>query len=271
MKKIDDILEVEEIQGVLAKGTTEPVRCRLENGLNVVVKYMRNRFGQQVLVNELIGSSIADLLGVTVPEYGICNLSEEVIFNTNENEEISIQNAGLAFFTKDYSSSTPLVRSMLALAENKETEKIILFDHIVNNADRHDGNLILDIKKSVTLYVIDNSHIVARNIEDTLDILQAELEEESIFSNRILEKNKDVYELLCTGIGYSEERMLKEAERIKEILTSTKILEIKNTIPEIWTNFVGDDRINIIFEIINKRIFSICDIAEMIIRERRKL
>ena len=32
--------------------------------------------------------------------------------------------------------------------------------------------------------------LVARNIEDTLDILQAELEEESIFSNRILEKKK---------------------------------------------------------------------------------
>ena len=95
--------------------------------------------------------------------------------------------------------------------------------------------------------------------------------QEALKIKPILEKNKDVYELLCTGIGYSEERMLKEAERIKEILTSTKILEIKNTIPEIWTNFVGDDRINIIFEIINKRIFSICDIAEMIIRERRKL
>ena len=96
-RKIEGIIEVEEVLDVIEVGTTIPVRCRLQNGMNVVVKYMKNPFGKRVLINELIGSCIADIINLKIPEYGICNLSEDVISNTNENEDIDERNANLSF------------------------------------------------------------------------------------------------------------------------------------------------------------------------------
>ena len=140
-RRISGIIEVEEIHGIIEQGTTMPMRCRLKNGMNVVVKYMRNPYGQRVLVNEWIGSNIADMIGLTIPEYGICNIEESVIEYTNFNEDIDIRNAGIAFYTKVYSKTIPInPRAMLSEVANHETEKIILFDHLVNNYDRHDGN-----------------------------------------------------------------------------------------------------------------------------------
>ena len=88
MSRVDVIFEIEEIFDIIEQGTTMPVRCRLSNGLNVIVKYMNNPYGQMVLVNEFVGSCVADILGVTIPAFGICNLSEKVISSTNMNESI---------------------------------------------------------------------------------------------------------------------------------------------------------------------------------------
>lgn len=267
-RKIEGIIEIEEVLDVIEVGTTIPVRCRLKNGMNVVVKYMKNPFGQRVLINELIGSCVADIIDLNIPEYGICNLSEDVIKNTNNNEEIDERNAGIAFYTKDYSSTVPPIRAMLPLVENKDTEKIILFDHIVNNCDRHIGNLLLDLRKSAPkLYVIDNSHII---VDGKGMAISNEVEDISIFSNNILEKNKEIYDSLCTGIGYSEQRLLLEAKKIKEALTKEALNYIKNLIPVIWIDSIGKENIDIMFKVINKRVENICVLTQMIIQERRK-
>lgn len=267
-RKIEGIIEVEEILDVIEVGTTIPVRCRLKNGMNVVVKYMKNPFGQRVLINELIGSCIADIIDLNIPEYGICNLSEDVIRNTNNNEEIDERNAGMAFYTKDYSSTVPPARAMLPLVENKDTEKIILFDHVVNNCDRHIGNLLLDLRNSSPkLYVIDNSHIIADGIKR---IISNELEDSSIFSNNILEKNKEIYDKLCTWIGYNEQKLVLEAKHIRKTITKENLDYIKNFIPIVWIDSIGKENVDMMFEVINKRVENICALGELIIRERRK-
>lgn len=266
-RKIEGTIEVEEVLDVIEVGTTIPVRCRLQNVMNVVVKYMKNPFGQRVLINELIGSCIADIIGLKIPKYGICNLSEDVISNTNENEDIDERNAGLAFYTKDYSSTIPPGIGMLSLVENKDTEKIILFDHIVNNCDRHMGNLLLDIKEKVTLYVIDNSHIITEGIGT---VISQELENDSIFSKKTLEKNKKIYDNLSIGMGYSEEKLTLEAQKMKESITDEVLAEIKSLIPSVWIAHVGQENVDIIFEVIRRRSNAMDDLSKMIIEERRK-
>ena len=82
-RRIAGIIEVEEIHDIIEQGTTMPVRCRLRNGENVVVKYMKNPYGQRVLVNEWIGSNIADIIGLTIPEYGI--LFKDLFENNTNN------------------------------------------------------------------------------------------------------------------------------------------------------------------------------------------
>lgn len=39
MRKIDGIIEVEQVLDIIDARTTMPVRCRLETGMNVIVKY----------------------------------------------------------------------------------------------------------------------------------------------------------------------------------------------------------------------------------------
>lgn len=267
MRRIDGIIEVEEVLEIIEAGTTMPVRCRLENGLNVIVKYMKNPFGQKVLINELVGSCIADDIGLTIPEYGICNLSDDVINTTNTNEEIDWRNAGYAFFSKEYSSTAPPVRSLLSLIENKQTEKLILFDHIVNNCDRHIGNLLLDVSKSARLLIIDNSHIITKGIETDIE---KELSISSVFSKRVLEENQEVYDMLCTSVGFSEQKLMETAKEMKEIITDDKLKSYKEIIPKTWIDSVGKTHVDLMFQVIEQRFETIIEIARMIIEERRK-
>lgn len=270
-KKLSEVIEVEEIHDIIEQGTTMPVRCRLKNGMNVVVKYMRNPAGQQALVNEWIGSNVADIIGLTIPEYGICNLSKEVIQRTNNNEEIDVRNAGYAFYTKEYSKTIPVFpRGMLSSVKNHETEKLILFDYLVNNNDRHDGNLLCDISNGATLYSIDNSHIITEEPKIPFDLEEA-LDDAKILSNGILCTNRYIYELLCTEVGYNESEIRRCASKIKEILTANVWLEIKNSIPYEWYHSVGEAHVNQMFEVLEKRSSLLSEIAEMIIEERRKL
>ena len=257
-RQIAEIIEVEEIHDIIEQGTTMPVRCRLKNGMNVIVKYMRNPAGQQALVNEWIGSSIADVMDITIPEYGICNLSKEVIKNTN-------------FNTKIYPKTIPVFPSgMLSSVKNHETEKIILFDHLVNNNDRHDGNLLCDISSGATLIAIDNSHIITEEPQRAFNIDKA-LDTQDILSTKIMDTNRDIYELLCTQVGYSEERLREYAIEITSVLTEEFFLGVKNKIPIEWYNSIGEERAEQLFMVIQKRAMMINDIAEMIIKERRRL
>lgn len=267
MRKIDGVIEVEQVLDIVDAGTTMPVRCRLENNVNVVVKYMKNPFGQRVLINELVGSCIADEIGLMIPEFGICNMSEDVIKTTNNNEDIDERNAGIAFFSKDYSSSVPPSRQFLSLAKNKQTEKLILFDHLVNNCDRHMGNLILGFRKEVTLYFIDNSHIITEGIDEDIE---KELESPQIFSKRVLQKGQDVYDILATSIGYSEQKILEEAEKIRESMTEKKLNSIKEIIPSVWIESVGQYKVDLMFQVLNRRVESIVELSKMIVEERRK-
>lgn len=270
-RRIAGIIEVEEIQDIIEQGTTMPVRCRLKNGENVVVKYMRNPFGQRVLINEWIGSNIADVIGLTIPEYGICNMSEAVIKNTNYNEEIDSRNAGNAFYSRTYSKTIPVItRAMLSAVKNHETEKIILFDHLVNNYDRHNGNLICDISNGAMLYSIDNSHIITEEPRKSF-VLEESLRRTNILSNAILISNAEIYDLLCSSVGYSEDKLRQYAKEIKITLTEDVLIEIKNSIPVIWCESVGNEIIEQLFQVLLKRISLVYEIAEMIIEERRKL
>lgn len=267
MRRIDTILEVTQIIDVLPQGTTEPIRCSLENGMTAVVKYMRNRFGQKVLINELVGACIADELGLIIPEYGICNISKLVIESANDTEEIDERNAGYGFFSASYSNTVPMVPNLLSDIQIKQTELLILFDHIVNNFDRHNGNILLEMKSPARLFFIDNSHIITQ--DKNIDIEQ-ELAHSSVVSTKLLDDGKDIYDLLCYRVGYNEETLTSEAARVQSILSEAKLQEIKQLIPDCWIISSEPNYVDNMFLVIQNRIAAISDICEMIIRERRR-
>ena len=105
-----DITEVRDIDEMMPKGVTRPIGCCLQDGTEVVVKYPNNPFGNGVLVNELIGACVGDLINVPAPEYGLCYLSEEVICTSDLygpfDEGIDESNAGICFYSKRYTNTT---------------------------------------------------------------------------------------------------------------------------------------------------------------------
>ena len=92
-RRIQDVLEVTQVVNIIEQGVTFPARYVLSGGLEAVVKYQRNPAWTDVLINEWIGNSIADLTGLSIPRYGICNLSRDVIEAFGE-EELDARRAG---------------------------------------------------------------------------------------------------------------------------------------------------------------------------------
>lgn len=270
MRRIDTILEVTQIIDLIDQGTTMPIRCNLANGMTAVVKYMKNPYGQRVLINELVGNCIADELGLMIPEFGICNISETVIESTNDIEEIDRQNSGYGFFSNSYSNAVPIVPGLLSDVEIKQTETLLLFDHIVNNFDRHDGNILLKIKPPLTLIFIDNSHIIFQELNIRDINIEHELDPANIVSANLYNCNKDIYDLLCYRIGYSEETLLSEAMRIQSLLSEATLQKIRNLIPDCWIESVGQEYIDNMFLVLQHRVDAIPGICETIIRERRR-
>ena len=264
---IKEKLEVVQVLDVVDIGVTCPVRCRLSDGSIGIVKYQKNPFGNIVLINELIGSMIADEIGLQIPEYGICNLSEDVINDTNNNMEIDYNNSGFSFFTVVHNSSFPIIGKVLRMVSNKQAELIILFDQIVNNYDRHDGNLIIEVLDGLAkLYIIDNSHIIRDFKNETLEYAYSD---KCILSDKIQKNNKEVYDKLCFGLGFKIEVLETEAQFIKKVINENFFNRIKDSIPEEWLCNISKEDLNSMFDIIKKRIDNLDKIID-IIKEGRK-
>lgn len=173
-----DIYEIEELFDIKEVGATSPVECRLNNGSNVIAKYPMNPAGNQVLFNEMLGFLIADIIGVNIPKYGICNLSAATINTTNQNEEIDVRNKGKCFYSQKIGSTVPPNRSLIYQSKYCDVEKVILLDYILHDSDRHIGNILCDINTGL-IYVIDFSHIISTNLNCDVGEIEALSREEN--------------------------------------------------------------------------------------------
>lgn len=269
---VKGVIQVEEIHDVVSAGVTEPVRCRLANGSTAIVKYPRNRMGQQVLVNEWIGSQIADYTGVSIPCYGLCHLSKEVINNTNNNEEISTLNAGIGFYTVYLSNTVPPQRGLLSAVKKQDAnvERLFLFDLIVNNVDRHMGNLIVSVTNPPVFYAIDNSQILTNgHALSTEAALKKELESPLTEVADLLKNNDDVYSVLKQTIGYSKEEMLGIASELVGVFGKRELDDIKGSIPDIWIQSVGETVIDLMFQVLQHRISGLLSACESLLKHWR--
>lgn len=271
MNKYLGEFQVEELFDIKEIGVTMPVLCRIDNGKDVIAKYMRNPFGQQVLINELIGSGLADMLEINVPDYGICNLSENVIFETPHIDCLDTDNAGPCFFSVYHGDTVPITKRLLSSLKPGEFESLVLFDHIIANHDRHKGNLLIKSNKAKELFIIDHSHIFGKGITITADTLSRELNNETILSSAILRDNMELYDLLFKYVGFDDEQLIKQSDKFRKMYSNDSLQKVLETIPELWIGSGKGDILKCIVELINKRIMLIDDICEMIIKERRLL
>ena len=262
------IIEVSQIIKIIPTGVTMPILCRLRNGDIAVVKYWRNRFGVRVLLNEFIGNKIAEEIGLTIPKYGLCHLSKEVIFETDTYGELEADNEGIGVYSKYISATTPVTIGILSEISNHQAELLLLFDYIVNNKDRHKGNLLIDLSNAPRMVSIDNSHILLSSKREKHRALTDRFEAARELSTAIYLENRKIYDKLAFGLGFNNIKLIEEAERIKKVLDEGWIGELFSLIPEEWIVENMCDEIKAMRATISYRVKKLREIVDIIIEER---
>ena len=259
-----ELLDVVEISEVKEEGITCPIVCRLQNGIQAVVKYMYNRFGMSVLINEWIGGNIASKLGLTIPEFGLCSISEEVILNFEENDEIDANNAGIGFYSVIIPNSVPVNYGMLSLVSNKLAEKMYLFDYIVNNHDRHNGNLLIDLSGDVRMVCIDNSHILFSCLPYANESWETKLTKICEVDSFYEEYNSDFYKMVRNACGFDIAKFKMEVNDAKDTLNEAVFDSIISEIPSEWIK--DENSLDCISRALKFRLDHIDDLVELIER-----
>lgn len=258
------MLEITELCYVMPKGTTEPINCRLSNGIEAVVKYPNNQCGTATLINEWIGYSLSRKIGITTPEYGLCNLDTNIVHSNMDINILDESNSGTCFYSRFISKAIPLVARPHVI--NHETERIIMIDFILNNCDRHKGNLFYELNTS-TLYTIDYSHLFTGEARADLsqNYLEQNMRTDSFLNTDLLDKNKPAYELLCYAAGYDDKTVLIEAERIRTLITHEFLMDVFSELPDEWTQAVKGDIIKNLIDFIEIRVSNLDRMAHIII------
>lgn len=266
------IKKVDRIEDVIPEGVTMPLRCSMDGGTEIIVKYPKNPYGTEVLINEWIGNCLAKKIGLSVPDFGLCDLSEDVFDNSDLYPEMEVdkRNCGISFYSKKLPNISLVNDKLLKQVVNKETEKIILFDLLVKVRDRHKGNIVCSLSNCVTMYCIDCSHIFASDdyrLDSPLK-LKYELSHDQLTNTDILHKN-DIYNRMCRNVGYSENILFDEADKIKKMINDKVLDDFLTDIPNSWKTENTQQRIKDIKQIILEKISNIELIAESVASDRR--
>ena len=245
------MLIVTRIYEQLEQGATVPLKCRLDDGELVVVKYPKNRCGTQVLINEIVGAALQDKMGIRIPDHGLCYLSKDVIESFIENDEnseigesdIGSQNAGVCVYSKLIRGTT--LSSELLRKTNKRMgiENVLVYDCFTNNTDRHEGNAI--ISEYFEVYAIDNSHIIdGKHFEDDKYVqLNLTISLDSVLDSEFY---TDYFEI----VPFSKIRLNRAINNLKGIDLNTLLRETFDVIPQEWLDNVLLDYLQYIRDIL---------------------
>lgn len=230
MEKVDKLIE-----RIIA--ATDPFEAKIGSKY-VYVKTFGSRWANKVLINEYISLRLAQSLGLTIPNGGICLIDntidiEDVIDCIDYDESIE----GIAFYSEKVHNANALINSMPIInniINKEEINDIILFDHLIYNADRHEGNLLIDYSNNLNsfkMYIIDHSHVFNWNSKS----LQESIDNEDYKDKIILELNyKEVYKYFHHFNILNETALKKAADRFKNTINGKLLDDIINEIPKVW-------------------------------------
>lgn len=136
-----------------------------------LVKYMGNRQGLDALVCEIVGSELANLIGLTTPDFAIANVPEMVLPFDPPQQVLP----GPAFFSRweEATSISPNPTLLGSLRRPSDLGTLVVFDTWLRNKDRfndaesgypidnYDNLLLRADKRKVQLLVIDHTHAIA--------------------------------------------------------------------------------------------------------------
>lgn len=229
------IYRVDEIIGYVGTGVCEPLYAKIGE-INVVVKTYNNVQSNRILANELICFKIAKLLGLPIPEAGLCIIDKDTIMNSDFilDEECY----GVGFYSTRVNKATratitPNIINNF-ITNKSDILKIILFDHLIRNEDRHRSNFLLELSGTGKIIIIDHSHVF--KLGSLWDQCQLEImiKEEDYKANGVLLNNQSGYQVFFESIDMDEKELIIIANDFKRILSGNILDEIIYDLPQEW-------------------------------------
>lgn len=208
----------------LREGGSLPALAEGDDGFKYVVKFRGAGHGAKMLVSELIGGLIAQVLGFRIPELVFVNL-DEAFGRTEGDEEIQdlLQaskglNLGLHFLSGALTFD-PIVTQI----DTKTASQLVWMDALLTNMDRtvKNTNMLMWHKE---LWLIDHGASLYFH-HSWVNVEKYALSPFVQIKDHVL-------------LPYATE--LEDADReFKKILTPAKIEEIVSLLPDDWLNWDG--------------------------------
>ncbi|MCM1174115.1 MAG: hypothetical protein NC341_03585 [Blautia sp.] len=177
---------------------------------------------------------MAILLDIPMPYCGIGMM--------DENTEIldpciaSERNYGYAFYSTYIPKTTKLLPSVIHLMRNKEDFiKVLLFDHIIFNKDRNEGNLLVRFyKNDISLKVIDHTHVFINGAIWDGNCLKRAIKENDLFSTEVLEWNERLYSMFYRNMSVTENALVQNSVPFVNKMNDDTIRKFIEECPKEW-------------------------------------
>lgn len=215
-------------------GITEPKYAVLDDGTQIVVKLSHGPEGNLVLFNEYLCYRLAILVNIPMPYCGICVMDENTeIFDS---AIASSNNYGYAFYSTFMPKTTKLLSSVIGLMKNKEVFiKVLLFDHIIFNRDRNEGNLLVQFyKDNVSLKVIDHTHVFINGAVWDSGCLRIAMKENDLLSTEVLEYNERLYNMFYRNMSITKESLEQAGSEFRSKINGDVIRHLIEECPQEW-------------------------------------
>lgn len=226
-----NVIHIKEIVEDITLGCTGPMRAITDFGKNAVIKVFHNGQGDKVLFNEFFAYKLAHILDIPTPEYFIGEIDKL----TSIKVEFDERNTGYCFCSQYIDPVTTILPETLKWIENKDAFKdIIMFDHLIYNADRNSGNLILTIKPKHHLYAIDYSHIFIDGESWNRYLLQDQMDLDMATDRTIMISNAETYQMFISAGNLCQKDLISLIETKYSKLSKETFYAIIDATPKEW-------------------------------------
>ncbi len=248
-------------------GITRPKFAVLENNTQAIVKVANGPEGNLVLFNEYFCYRLALLLNIPMPHSGIClvDLKTNILVPGIACEE----NYGKGFYSEYRPKTTKLLQTIISCMKNKEDFiKVLLFDNVVFNTDRNEGNLLVEYyKNNISLLVIDHSHVFINQAIWDAECLNRAIKENDLKNTKVMDYNKTLYDMFFRSIAITEEILESTSVLFRQKINENILLKIIEEIPDEWKPSQKD--LNSLVKYIMYRVDNLDTIVSTIINSRR--
>lgn len=266
-----DVKHVKTLQYTVENGITEPKFGMLADNSMAIIKPINGPEGNLVLFNEIFCYKLAILLGLPMPNSGICIIDKNTdVFN----KCLDSRQYGYGFYSQFLNKAIVLVPTIISKLKNIEVFfMLLLFDHIIFNTDRNSANLLVQYyKKDISLKVIDHTHVFVNQAVWDSTCLKRCIEKNDYNSTDILVHNNFLYEMFYQQMNIKENCFDESKIILRKHITESTLRIVSKDIPEEW--LPSSDDLEALIEYILYRVRhldEICKMIDLYINERKEI